>query len=432
VRPARICILGLFGQGNLGNECTLQALLYRTRQYFPDGELLCICTEPHDTSTRHGIRAIPISSRYLRNRNTRPWSRPTGRLIRWLKRAAIGIPREVFDTIQAFRTLRGKDMLIVSGSFLTDFSSSFLDWPYDIFKWSLIARLSGCRLLFVSVGAGPIYQPLSRWFTRRALSLAHFRSYREVSTVAYLRDIGFNRTEDRVSPDLAFDLPPALLSGAAAERGRRTVVGVGLMNDPGKLGAANPSPVMHRQYLEKIETFARWLLDQGYDVRLLIGDFEYDSAIARQLGASLKADLSDDDGGRVWDEPATSVEQLVSQLAATDLVVATRFHNVLLALALNKPVISISFHHKSVSLMRAMDLPDYSMEMSDLDASRLIEKFQALEGNAATLKASITRKTDEFRNQLDRQYRLIFGDARGHTRTGVASAAVPPRPAGDA
>jgi len=344
----------------------------------------------------------------------------------------IGIPREVFDCIQAFRTLKGKDMLIVSGSFLTDFSSSFLDWPYDIFRWSLIAKLCGCRLLFVSVGAGPIYQPLSRWFTRSALSLAHFRSYREISTVAYLRDLGFHRAEDRVSPDLAFDLPPTLLSGAAAERGRRTVVGIGLMNDPGKLRAANPSPAIHRRYLQKVETFARWLLDQGYDVRLLIGDFEYDSEIARQFGASLKADLSDDDAGRVRDEPATSVEQLVSQLAATDLVVATRFHNVLVALALNKPVISISFHHKSVSLMRAMELSEYSMEMSELDVGRLIERFQALEENAATLKASIRRKTDEFRMQLDQQYRLIFGDARGHAWTNVASTAVPPRPAGDA
>jgi polysaccharide pyruvyl transferase WcaK-like protein len=40
--------------------------------------------------------------------------------------------------------------------------------------------------------------------------------------------------------------------------------------------------------------------------------------------------------------------------AATDIVVATRFHNVIMALLLNKPVIAISFH-KCASLMSQMD-----------------------------------------------------------------------------
>ena len=431
MKRTRICILGLFGQGNLGNECTLQALLSHARRYLPDADVLCICTEPLDTSTRHGVRAVPISWRYLRNREIKARPGSGGRVVRWLRRALIGVPRELLDCIQAFRTLHGKDMLIVSGSFLTDFSSSFLDWPYDIFKWSLIAKLCGCKLLFVSVGAGPIYQPQSRWFTRSALSLADFRSYREISTVDYLKDIGFRTDDDRLSPDLAFDLPAAALSHSAVQAGRR-VVGIGLMNDPGKLRAAKANPEIHRRYLRTLESFSRWLLGQGYDVRLIIGDFEYDSAIAQQFGASLRGGLPAGDSGRVVDEPATSVEQLVSQLAATDLVVATRFHNVLLALALNKPAISISFHHKSFSLMRAMGLSEYSIDMSDLDVDWLIEHFVALERNAKTLKASIGRKTEEFSRELDQQYRLIFGEANGDTRRSLVRArAVPPRPAGD-
>jgi polysaccharide pyruvyl transferase WcaK-like protein len=433
LKPARICVLGLFGQGNLGNECTLQALLYHARRSFPSGELLCICTDPLDTSTRHGVRAIAISRRYLRDAETKAWPSSGGRLVRWLRRAFIQIPRELLDWVQALRALLGKDMLIVSGSFLTDFSSSLLDWPYDIFKWSLIAKLCGCKLLFVSVGAGPIYRPVSRWFTRSALSLADFRSYREISTRDYLEDIGFRRHGDRISPDLAFNLPPALISHSALEGGRRRVVGIGVMNDPGKLRAANASPEIHRRYLRTLEMFSRWLLAQGYDVRLIIGDFEYDTAVARRFGAALKPGLPDGDASRVVDEPATSVEELMSQLAATDMVVATRFHNVLLALALNKPVISISFHHKSVSLMRAMELSDYSLDMSDLEVGQLIERFGALERNAEGLKGSIGRKTDEFRRQLDQQYRVIFGDSAGDARSSpVSTRTVPPRPAGDA
>ena len=82
--------------------------------------------------------------------------------------------------------------------------------------------------------------------------------------------------------------------------------------------------------------------------------------------------------------------------------------------------------------MRAMALSEYSIDMSDLDVDWLIEHFVALERNTKTLKASIGRKTEEFRRELDQQYRLIFGEANGDTRRSLVRArAVPPRPAGD-
>jgi polysaccharide pyruvyl transferase WcaK-like protein len=40
--------------------------------------------------------------------------------------------------------------------------------------------------------------------------------------------------------------------------------------------------------------------------------------------------------GHIIDEPIRSVDDLVSQIAATDIVVATRFHNILLAFAVRK------------------------------------------------------------------------------------------------
>ena len=68
------------------------------------------------------------------------------------------------------------------------------------------------------------------------------------------------------------------------------------------------------------------------------------------------------------------------------MVVATRFHNVLLALLLNKPVIAISFHHKCASLMKEMGLSEYCHDINHMNADRLIEQFQDVERNADKLK----------------------------------------------
>jgi polysaccharide pyruvyl transferase WcaK-like protein len=180
------------------------------------------------------------------------------------------------------------------------------------------------------------------------------------------------------------------------------------MNSPARLSAETPDPAVHRAYLATMAAFARWLLAHDYDVRLLIGDFAYDRDVLTEFAASLKREMPPDDPGRVLDTPALSVEELLSQIAATDLVVATRFHNVLLALLLKKPVASVSFHHKSVSLMRAMGLSEHSRDIGDLDLEWLIGQVDALQRNASALIDRMSERVEENRKILDDQYGLIF------------------------
>jgi polysaccharide pyruvyl transferase WcaK-like protein len=99
---------------------------------------------------------------------------------------------------------------------------------------------------------------------------------------------------------------------------------------------------------------------------------------------------------------------LLPQIAAADIVVATRFHNVLLALVLNKPVVSISFHHKCASLMSEMGLAEYCHDINHMNTGRLIQQFQDVEKNAEKLKPVIRQRVEQSRKALDEQYNLIF------------------------
>jgi polysaccharide pyruvyl transferase WcaK-like protein len=401
-RRNKICFFGNFGQGNFGNECTLQAFLYNLRRLLPDAEVTCICTGPEATASTHNIAAVPISGVIVR-----PWTlrNPLARLAR---KVFIGIPSELYRWLKAFRTLKGKDMLIVPGTGLLTDAFGLYGWgPYNIFKWSLIAKLCGCKLLFVSVGAGPIYGTLCRWLVKSALSLAEFRSYRDNSTLKYLKAVGFPTNNDRVYPDLAFSLPEVVMQQGNIHKRCRSVVGLGLMEYAGKYCVEKPSNTIYLAYLENLVIFARWLLAHGYDVRLLIGDL-FDAAVTQEFRDLLKERSSTYYEGRIIDEPVYSVEQLLSQLAATDVVVATRFHNVLLALILNKPTISITFHHKCVSLMSEMGLSEYCQDINHFSADGLIESFSNLERNVEKLRPLIKQKTEQFRRELDEQYNSIL------------------------
>jgi polysaccharide pyruvyl transferase WcaK-like protein len=114
------------------------------------------------------------------------------------------------------------------------------------------------------------------------------------------------------------------------------------------------------------------------------------------------------DEKRVIDEPIETVEDLLSQIAATDLVVATRFHNVLLSLLLNKPVLSISFHHKCSSLMSEMGISQYCQDIEQLKTDKLVGQFRLLEKNAASLKHMLLEKVSNRRRALDDHFSLIF------------------------
>jgi polysaccharide pyruvyl transferase WcaK-like protein len=399
----KIALFGHFGQGyNFGNESTLQAILYHLRRLLPDVEITCICTGPEATAATHNIAAVPISAVILKR-----WI-PRNALTRLVRKVFIGIPTELYRWPKALWTLKGKDMLIVPGTgLLTDAYGLFSWGPYNMFKWSLMAKICRCKLLFVSVGAGPIYGALGRWLIKSALSLADFRSYRDNSTLKYLKGIGFPTNTDRVYPDLVFSLPKAVLPHGNANKGRRPVVGLGVMEYAGKYSVDSPRKAIYLAYLENLRTFVRWLLAHEYDVRLLIGDL-CDRPVTREFGDLLKERSSQCYEGRIVDEPVFSVEQLLSQLAATDVVVATRFHNVLFALLLNKPVIAISFHHKCVSLMSEMGLSEYCQDINQLRAGRLIDQFCNLEQNAETIRPIIRQKSEGFRKALDEQYNLIF------------------------
>jgi polysaccharide pyruvyl transferase WcaK-like protein len=400
-RGQKIALFGHFGRGNFGNESTLQAMLCNLRRLAPDAEFNCICTGPETVSATYGISAEPSRSTVVKR-----WT-PHNGAARWWRKLVVGIPCELYRWLSGPRILRDAEALIVPGTGVLTDAFTLLEWgPYDMFRWAVTAKLCRCKLLFVSIGAGPIYSWRGRLLVKAALSLADFRSYRDESTLQYLKGIGFRTEADPVYPDLAFSLPESLAPRSQEKRERRLVVGLGLMEYAGKYSIANPDNAVFSAYLEKLVEFVRWLLAHDFDVRLLIGDLA-DVPVTQEFRSLLKRRVVYEEA-RIIDEPVASVDNLLKQIAATDFVVATRFHNVLLSLLLNKPSIAISFHHKCSSLMSQMGLSQYCQDINRLNADRLIEQFCDLEKNAETLKLLIKDKAEEFRRALDEQYERIF------------------------
>jgi polysaccharide pyruvyl transferase WcaK-like protein len=397
----KIALFGTFGTGNLGNECTLQAMLFNIRRRKPNAQVSCICRNAKETASTYGIPALAIREMPLCGTNNRT--------LRFLRRVFLGIPVDLYRWFRVIKGLMGTHMLVMTGTgMLSDYGIHPLGLHYDILRWSVVAKLCRCKLLFVSVGAGPIRHPLSRFLVKAALRLADYRSYRDSFSKEYLKSIGFNADGDSVYPDLAFSLPEGMLPDDQGNGDKSATVGVGLITNYVQRSLSDDPEQIYREYTTKMASFIKWLLEHNHTVRLLIGDAVYDSRVRKDLRALLEQSGLAYEKSNLIDEPAESFEELLSQLAATNVVVASRFHNLLLALMLGKPALAISFHEKDDSLMSAMGLQEFRQDFANLDVSTLMEQFVRLEENADSLSQEIRRKTKTCRQELDRQYNCIF------------------------
>lgn len=302
-------------------------------------------------------------------------------------------------------------MLIVPGTqILSDNLTGPFGWPYLVFKWSIVSKLRRCRLLYVSVGVGPLSHPLSRLFVTSALMLADYRSYRDDVSRQYALSIGLDTTSDPVYPDLAFGLPIPPESPDGVNHREKPVVAVGVLDYYGQFGSEPPRhrDDIYRRYIHEIVAFIAWLLERSYEVHLVLGDLSYDPSVQTDITNSLSEEKIALQNLQVIKTPIESVEQLISHLAACDIVVSPRFHNVVLGLLVNRPVIALAYQEKFSVLMEELGLARYCLNIDHLDANTLVGRFVELEKHNNELKPLIRESVRKYRLALDEQYKLIF------------------------
>lgn len=414
-KPARISFYGNFGAGNLGNECTLQAVIEQILRHWPDAQLLCFCTNPGDVHVRHNIAAFP-SEAVDKTAAMRSGSPARGRLARIFRIAFQRIPLELVHWARSLRAVSRTDMLIVAGTgIVADYLTGPLGWPYDIFKLSTLAALCRVKLVFLSVGVGPIRHPLSRWFLKTSLALAHHRSYRDEASKQYLDKIGFNTERDFVCPDVVFGLSQRnLVSGVRA--GERRVIGLGLKD----YGSADRlEQKAFREYLNTMAAFVSWLQRHGYGVRLLIGDVQYDTSVIEEFVDVLKSRNIPADPPLLIAEPALTVKELLRQVGETEAVISARYHNLVMALIQNKPVIALSDHAKLDSLATDFGLAQYLVPLKNLDSGVLIGRFEQLENDVERLKPYLKGELDKYRQALDALYAGLVAELNAAARTAL-------------
>jgi polysaccharide pyruvyl transferase WcaK-like protein len=411
----RVGLFGLLGSGNIGNDASMESVLAYLQADHPDAVIDAMCMGPGRVRAVYGIEAVDLQ---WYAQHAKRYSGP-----------AAGVLKAAGKGIDAFRTLawvRRHDAVIVPGMGVLEASLPLKasGMPYAMFLLGVSGKVCRTKVALVSVGATIINQRVTRRLFDIAARTAFYRSYRDNQSKENMRQRGLDVSRDPVYPDLVFSRPVP-----DAGPGDPDLVGLGVMAYYGTNDHRSQADEIHAAYLADMKRFARWLIDHGRKIRLTVGDGP-DNAIAQELVADIREYRPDLDSSWIVAEPVYSFADLTRAMAPVGLVIATRYHNVICALKLGKPVISLGYSAKNLDLMAGMGLTEYCQFAHTLDFDRLTEQFTALEEQSAQLRRAITDGSAASAARLREQFTALSGllfPAAG--RPAGTSRGTAPRPA---
>jgi len=442
-------VFGHYGNRNLGDEAIVAATIQQLRQRFDDPDVVCFSLRPNDTAVRHGVETFNV--RYLPQMagpvrptdavasQDLPWNRvaqadveavDAPRVDGGLKQRIKSLPiigplatfaagllskiaaaaREARFILRSAAYLKKVDLLVVAGSnqFLDNFDGTW-GFPYALLKWAALAKFTGTKVAFVSIGAGPLEGRVSKIFVRSAIRLSDYISYRDTNSKR-LVESGRPKVDGRVYPDLAFGLQYTRRPKTSAESGK-PVVGINPMPVYDKRYWFEHDDTRYHDYIGKVATLAAKLIESNHSVFFFPTMWRDDAVIEDVLDTlQSRCDLPLDRQHYV--KPSQQVSELVAVLQSADIVVATRFHAVVLPYHLGVPVLGIGYFRKTFDLMQEMGQAQYHESLDDFDVDRLWDKFLALERNRVVEEERIAEKTAAYHRQITEQWDTVAGLVR--------------------
>ena len=310
--------------------------------------------------------------------------------------------------------LRGADVVISSGGGYFFSTRRRLPGPmfWQAYLQVRLAEWIGKPVVFAPQSIGPFANSMAARSMRRLLS------HHTVAAILLREPVSLGLATDllagapapapvRLCPDLAFLFdrgPTDAHPGAAAARGphdgpaagrRRPVLAVTVRDwlFPDRRGSAARADA-RTGYLAAVEAVCVWFHRRfGGSVTIVTqargpGRIEDDRTISRELAAALRAGIPAPHVMLVDLPEDAPPEAVVSTLAGADLLLASRFHSAILAMAAGTPAIALGYQPKSVGMMRMLGLERLCLPMEGLEASRVIPLVEDVMTDAAAFSAA--------------------------------------------
>jgi len=165
---------------------------------------------------------------------------------------------------------------------------------------------------------------------------------------------------------------------------------------------------LYDSFIEKLSAFGSALIGSGYRIVLFTTDIWFDSQTIEDLKNALDKQIGLAQSCWITVRRVETTEALLSTICLVDYVVTCRFHGVVFAHLLNKPVLAISHHPKVATLMNDIGLSEYCVDIDSFEADSLLSTFRLLVENGESIKGRLATALARYRGELASQFDDLF------------------------
>lgn len=316
----RIVMSGYYGFRNAGDDAVCQAIIQALQEECPDTTLCVLSNDPLLSQRTYGVMAVN----------------------RW-------------QPFRVFRALLGAKVLVSGGgSLIQDVTSKRGCWYY--LGIILMAALMRKKVIIYSQGLGPLNQSLNRHLTGFAFNRAKAIYVRDAESAQLCQEIGVKKVVE-VVPD-----PVLGLHFEDSGKGLRVLERCGWRKE-------KPLALVALREWPEVDCVADFALaldeiaSQGYEIGLLSMHKGVDTAISKAVAGHMheRAFVIDED---------MDTESLFGVFAQSSLVLGMRLHSLIIAAALRKRLMAISYDPKVEAFMKMIENP-CCLALSDVNAENL-------------------------------------------------------------
>jgi len=271
----------------------------------------------------------------------------------------------------------------------------------------MLAQRLGKRVVIFPNSFGPFLGNIEKHIIRKVLNKCDLIFAREDISRRYLQDL-LDR-EVHYAPDLGFsissrknmqfddDLLPKL----------RTKVAVTMR--PYRFPEYSDGDKRYQRYIDEMFLLSKSLIEKGYHpvyVAHTIGPSAHEDdriALNEVIERLTKAGISRQEYSYI-DIPEMNCFDITRLYSKVDYIIGTRFHSVIFAMVSLTPPIAISYSgNKTVGIMKDIGLEEFVLDISEMDAGIVLEKFEKLVSESDNVKNKIKHylgKCDSYNEKL--------------------------------
>lgn len=334
----KISIHGFYGQGNLGDEAILKALLQEFNK-FSNIKVVVFSSKPKQVFRVHGVRSINSQGRrsFLR----RIWE------------------------------IKTSDLFVLGGGgLLKDYgndSSSLKEW----LRLLQFAKRLNIKTALCAVGVENIRYDESRKLIRDALDNVDLITVRDSNSRDILRDIGVTNGIKVVSD------PAVLLTNINADKIKNILTSskvIICIRHWFSKGFYIDKPEVNENFIRSLSIAADFLIEH-YDKKIDFVPFrttsyDDDRIVAKQVVSYMKHK----DKTYIYSS-APEVNEFIEMAKQSSLVIGMRLHSLILGTSIGVPVIGLEYMPKVKAYMESIKQREYSLDLKTITSKKLINKI---------------------------------------------------------